>query len=332
MVANEMAVYATRSRSQLSQQGSVTNMQAVRIHNTGGTDVLSLEDSPRPEVGDGQILIKVHAASVNPVDYKIRSGSFKSGKTELPLTLGRDVSGVVQETARGVEDVSEGDEVYAMLGAHGGGYAEFALADEDEVAPKPRSLDHVHAAAVPLAALTAWQGLFDHGGLISGERVLIHGAGGGVGHFAAQFARIKGADVTVTVAPEDFDFMSDLGIEKIIDFRAGSFEDSTKGIDLVLDLVAGEAQEHSWSVLKRGGRLVSALGEPPLEKAEAHGVVGKGFFAKPDARQLREIGSMIDAGDIKVRVTRTLPLSEVREAHEQLESEHSQGKTVLTVA
>lgn len=307
-------------------------MHAVRIHTTGSTDVLAFEEAPRPEPGDDEILIRVHAASVNPVDYKIRSGKFRSGKVQFPLILGRDVSGVVDKAGADVRDFKPGDEVFAYLGSHSGGYAQFAIATIQEAAPKPHTLDHVHAAAVPLAALTAWQGLIDHGGLEAGQRVLIHGAGGGVGHFAVQFAKLCGAEVIATAATEDLDLVRELGADEVIDYRVTPFQDRVSNVDLILDLVAGETQQRSWSVLREGGTLVSSVGEPSAEQARARHATGKVFMAEPNAAQLREIGSLIDDGRVRVVVSRTMPLAEAREAHEQMETAHNQGKTVLSVA
>jgi NADPH:quinone reductase-like Zn-dependent oxidoreductase len=306
-------------------------MKAVRIHSVGDPNVLTLEEVPRPVQADEEVLIKVQAASVNPVDYKIRSGKYKKSEIHLPLTLGRDVAGVVAEVGRGVSNVKTGDEVYAFLGRKSGGYAEYAVAEKNEVAPKPRSLDYVQAAAVPLAAETAWQALFDHGHLKSGERVLIHGAAGGVGHFAVQFAKARGAIVLATAGTDDLEFVHSLGADEVIDYKKERFEDRARDIDLVIDLVAGETQKRSWAVLKDGGRLVSTLGPPSAEEAAAHHAEATAFMAEPKSDQLAEIAKLIDNGKVKVFVQRTLPLSEARQAHEQLENEHSQGKVVLTL-
>ncbi len=306
-------------------------MKASRIHSFGSSDVLTLEETPRPEPADGQVLIKVYAAGVNPVDWKIRSGTFKKADIHLPLTLGRDVSGVIEAVGRGVAGFKPGDEVYAFLGSHSGGYAEYALAEEREVAPKPASLDHVHAAAVPLAATTAWQALFDHGNLQPGQRVLIHGAAGGVGHYALQFAKAKGATVLVTGRSEDFDLLRSLGADEVIDYRRARFEDRARDVDLVLDLVGGETQERSWDCLKDGGTLISTLEQPSLEKAEAHHAKAEAFVAQPKAEQLREITDLIEQGKVKVVIEETFPLEEAKQAHDAIERRHTQGKIVLTV-
>jgi NADPH:quinone reductase-like Zn-dependent oxidoreductase len=306
-------------------------MKAIRIHSLGDPDVLKLEDTPRPEPGDNEILIHVKAASVNPVDYKIRSGEFKKGEIKLPTTLGRDVAGVVESVGRNVRNVKPGQEVYAFLGAKSGGYAEYAIAEQNEVSPKPDRLDFVEAAAVPLAAETAWQALFDHGELKQGERVLIHGAGGGVGHFAVQFAKAKGATVIATASKEDVNFVSELGADRVIDHKAEDFEKTVREVDLVIDLIGGETQKKSWTVLKDGGRMVSVLEQPSKEEAERKHAKAVVFMAQPKAEQLEEIGELISDNKVTVAVSKVLPLEEAKEAHERLEHEHSQGKLVLTV-
>lgn len=306
-------------------------MKAVRIHSFGGPEVLEVEDVAPPQPADGEVVIRVRAASVNPVDYKIRSGGYRGGKTELPVTLGRDVAGIVESVGPGVDGTHVGDEVYAFLGSHSGGYAELAVAKASETAPKPGSLDHVHAAAVPLAATTAWQALFDHGHLKRGERVLIHGAGGGVGLFAVQFAKAHGATVHVTAAPEDVELLKRLGADAVIDYKRERFEDRVRDVDLVIDLVGGETQDRSWSVLKVGGRMVSTLQEPRKEKAAEKHAQTASFMAVPRREQLVEIGKMIEDGRVKVIVEKTFPLEEVRIAHDRIEKQHSRGKVVLEV-
>jgi NADPH:quinone reductase-like Zn-dependent oxidoreductase len=306
-------------------------MKAIRIHSFGDPDVLTLEDMPRPTPADGEVLIRVKAASVNPVDYKIRSGHYKKRDIQLPTTLGRDVAGIIEAEGRGVAGFKPGDEVYAFLGSESGGYAEYAIAKENEVAPKPERLDFVGAAAVPLAAETAWQALFDHGGLQAGERVLIHGAAGGVGHFAVQFARAKGATVIATASGKDLMLVQELGADEAIDYHAQRFEEVVRDIDLVIDLVGGETQKKSWQVLKDGGRMVSTLEQPSKEEAARHHAQAKVFMAEPRAEQLREIAQLIDDQKVSVVVAGTLPLAAAKAAHERLEHEHFPGKLVLTV-
>jgi NADPH:quinone reductase-like Zn-dependent oxidoreductase len=306
-------------------------MKAVRLHSFGGSEVLTIEDVDRPEPGSDEVLIRVRAASINPVDYKMRSGAYRRAELHPPLTLGRDVAGVVERIGPAVRHVRAGDEVYAMLGAHSGGYAEYAVARAGEVAPKPATLDYPHAAAVPLAALTAWQGLFDHGRLQRGERVLIHGAAGGVGHFAVQFARHRGAHVIATARAEDAALLRELGADEVIDYRSEDFTTRVRDIDLVLDLVAGETQQRSWSVLKDGGRIISTLQPPSADEAASHHAHAANYLAKPNHEQLAEIARLIDHGRVTVVLDRTLPLADARAAHDHLEHDHVRGKVVLTV-
>lgn len=307
-------------------------MKAILIRSFGGSDVLESADVPRPEVADGEVLVRVRAAGVNPVDTKVRSGSFAKSGTRLPAVLGRDVAGRVEAVGRGVTGTKVGDEVYAFLGSHSGGYAEFALAKESELAAKPVSLDFEHAAAVPLAATTAWQALFDHGRLQRGQRVLIHGASGGVGHFAVQFAKARGATVIVTARGEDASFLRQLGADEVIDYENERFEERARDIDLVIDLIAGETQERSWNVLKDGGAIVSTLQQPAKDKAAAHKARGEVFMAEPRHDQLVEIGRLIDEGKVHVTIQHAFPLRDARKAHDSIEHEHTRGKVVLKVA
>lgn len=203
---------------------------------------------------------------------------------KLPAIPGRDVSGTVEAQGHGFTRYQPGDEVYAFLSAHAWGYADFAVAAQDEAAFKPTTLDHVHAAAVPLAAVTAWQALFDHGHLQPGQRVLIHGAAGRVGHFAVQFAKAKGATVIATAGPHDLAFLKDLGADQVIDYTQAPFEDQTTDIDLVIDLIAGETQERSWKVPKHGGAIISTLQQLSTEKAAQYGARAEVFHGQPDPR------------------------------------------------
>lgn len=294
---------------------------------------MTIEVLPVPQPQDDELLLRVCAASVNPVDYKTRAGQYpRVAESQLPVTLGRDVSGMVESCGAGVDRFKPGDAVYALLTPDHGGFADYVTAKASIVAPKPDMLSHVQAAAVPLAALTAWQGLFDHGGLEEGQRVLIHGGGGGVGHFAVQFAVARGAHVITTVSSADVDFAREMGAEQVIDYKAERFDEQVRDVDLVLDLVAGETRERSWAVLKRGGRLVSALGEPSQEQAEQHGVRGIGYLAEPNGAELAAISDLIAAGKVHPRVQATFPFAQAREAEQRQENEHVQGKIVLKIA
>lgn len=305
-------------------------MKAVRMYEFGGPEVMKIEDLAIPAPGPGEVLIKVEAASVNPIDYKIRSGHFKPEGLQVPMTLGRDVSGVVMQAGRGAP-FNAGDAVYALLDRDHGSYAEFVVAKADQVVRKPEKLDFIHAAAVPLAAITAWQGLFDHGQLKPGERVLIHGASGGVGHFAVQFAKDRGAHVIATARGEDADLLRKWGADEVIDYKNERFEDRARDIDLVLDLVAGETQERSWQCLKPGGRLVSTLQPPSKAQAAQHHASGEVFMAQPNHDELARIGRLIDDGKVSVFIQHTYPMTEVRQAHQHMEREHVRGKVVLAI-
>lgn len=307
----------------------MATMKAVRVHRFGGPEVLSLDDVPMPQPHDDEVTLKVCAASVNPVDYKTREGSVGG---DLPVTLGRDVSGVVELCGTRAHTLKKGDPMFAMLGNDRGGNAEYVVVKATEAAAKPERLSHVEAAAVPLAGVTAWQGLFEHGDLKSGQRVLIHGGAGGVGHLAIQFAKAAGAFVVTTVAAEDFDIVRELGADQAVDYKNQRFEDEVEDIDMVFDLVAGDTQDRSWSVLKPGGVLVSTVSEPSAEQARLHQARGVSYLAEPNAAQLAMISRLIDAGKATPFVQATYPLEEVAEAEERLESEHTRGKIVLQVA
>jgi NADPH:quinone reductase-like Zn-dependent oxidoreductase len=306
-------------------------MKAVRIHRFGGPEVLDLEDVPPPHPGGNEVVVEVRAASVNPVDYKIRAGGYPMVKRDnLPVTMGRDVAGVVIDGQAG--GFKPGDEVFALVSVEHGGYAERTLVAVGELAAKPRAIDFVQAAAVPLAGLTAWQGLFEHGGLQAGQRVLIHGAAGGVGHMALQFAREAGAELVVTVSAKDADFVRQLGAQQVIDYKAQRFENEVRDVDVVLDLIAGETQERSWAVLKPGGIIVSTLKKPDQEKARQHNARGTNFMVHPDGQQLAEIARLIDAGKVRPTITAVMPLNQAAQAQRTLEQEHPRGKVVLKLA
>lgn len=308
----------------------MTTMKAVRIRSFGGPEVLELAEIEKPKPKDDEVLIKVRAASVNPVDYKIRSGAYsRVQQDQLPKVLGRDVAGEIERCGRAVSNFTEGDTVYAMLDGGPGGYAEYVTLGADLVAPKPGQLDYRAAAAIPLAGLTAWQGLFDHGHLQAGQRVLIHGGAGGVGHLAVQFAKAKGATVAATVATEDVEFVRHLGADQVIDYKRERFEDKVREVDLVLDLIAGDTQERSWAVLKQGGTMISSLAPPSEDKArERHARAGN-FIAHPDRGELIEIGRLVDEGRVHPHVSAVFELKDASEAQAQLEGHHAQGKVVL---
>jgi NADPH:quinone reductase-like Zn-dependent oxidoreductase len=307
-------------------------MHAVRIEAFGGPEVVRWQEIPVPEPHEGEALLKVRAASVNPVDYKIRNGKYPAVQTDkLPYVLGRDACGTVEACGPGVTKFAKGDQLYAFVGIERGCYAEYVIVKESEASDKPASLDDVAAAAVPLAGTTAWQGLFRCGELKSGQRILIHGGSGGVGHFAIQFAKAKGAYVITTASEAGIDFVRQLGADQVIDYMKQRFEDAVRDVDVVFDLIGGETEDRSWRVLKRGGVLVSTLTPPSQEQASAHGVRATRFTAQPSSAELGEMASLIDAGKVKPMVTKTFALRDAASALQIVEAGHTQGKVVLTV-
>jgi NADPH:quinone reductase-like Zn-dependent oxidoreductase len=306
-------------------------MKAIRIHEYGGRETLHYEDAPIPEPKAGELLVRVKAAAVNPVDVWVREGRLKEllGH-ELPLVLGWDASGVIEAVGEGVSKFDVGDAVFARpRTARQGTYAEYAVIHEGEAAFKPQTLDHIRAAAVPLAALTAWQALFEAGKLSEGQTVLIHGAAGGVGHFAVQFAKRAGARVLATASAGNQEFVSLLGADKVIDYGATRFEEAADGVDVVLDAVGGETQERSFEVLRERGRLISIVSEPSQDLAESKNVHAQLLVARPDGELLARICKMLDRGEVSPTVEVVLPLAEAQRAHELIESGHTRGKIVL---
>ncbi len=307
-------------------------MKAIRIHAYGGPDVLVYEDAPRPSIGDNEVLVKVHAASLNPVDRFTRAGYLQQMiNFPLPMVPGLDLSGVVEAIGSDVRSLAVGHAVYGYSSmARQGAYAEYAAVKETEVAPKPATVDHVHAAAVPLAALSAWQAL-DAASLGPGQTILIHGAGGGVGTFAVQFALERGARVLGTASGGKIELLRQMGVSEAIDYTTTRFEDVAHDVDVVMDNIGGEVTERSWGVLKPGGILVTPAGQPDPAVAAAHGVRGVALMTQPNAEQLAEIARLMDAGTVKSVVSEVFPLSEARRAHELLEGGHTRGKLVLRV-
>jgi NADPH:quinone reductase-like Zn-dependent oxidoreductase len=312
-------------------------MKAIRIHSYGGPKVLKYEDAPRPQPKAGEVLIRVHAAGVNPIDWKVREGEMKDfWPHTFPLILGWDLSGVVEELGPDPAAAGRfkiGDEVYGLPDpTRGGAYADYIVVRETELALKPDSLYHIRAAAVPLATLTAWQALFDTAQLQPGHRVLIHAGSGGVGHFAVRLAKWKDAHVFATASTKNQDLLRKLGVDEPIDYTKQRFENVARNIDIVLDTIGGETQERSWSVLKKGGNLVSLVQPPSEEKAKELGVRAAFVASHPNGEQLAEISKIIDSGKLAPIIDRILPLSEARRAHELSQSGHVRGKIVLRVS
>ena len=305
-------------------------MKAVRIHSFGGPEVLQFEETPRPEPGAHQVLIRVYAAGVNPVDWKIREG--KLGQIPLPTIMGSDFSGEIEALGPRVEEFRVGEMVFGSVADESGSYAQYALAPVSHIVEKPKQIDHTTAAAIPVPAMTAWQALFDEAQLSAGQRVLIHAASGGVGNFAVQFAKWKGAYVIGTASGSNEKLVRGLGVDEFIDYRKTKFEDAAKDVDVVFDTIGGETQERSWKVLKKGGVLVSIVQPPSEQSAQAHNV--RGVFMREDAsrtEELTQISKLIASGQVKVNVETILPLRDARKAQELSQTGHARGKIVLKV-
>jgi NADPH:quinone reductase-like Zn-dependent oxidoreductase len=311
-------------------------MKAVQVYNYGGPEMLHFEDAPRPTPGSGDLLIKVHAASVNAIDWKARAGYVKQVfPLPLPYIPGWDFSGSVETIGSGVTQFKKGDEVYGApegVRSGKGTYAEYVVVKETETTLKPKSIDHIHAAALPVVALTAWQALFDQADLSKGQKVLIHGAAGGVGSMAVQLAKWKGAHVIGTASKRNQGLLRELGVDEPIDYEKTRFEDVVHDVDVVLDTQGADIQNRSWKVLKKGGFLVSIVAPPSAEEAAKHSVRSTFSAAHPSSALLSEIAKLVDAGSLKPVVETVLPLSDARRAHELNETGHARGKTVLKVA
>jgi len=305
-------------------------MKVVQIHSFGGPEVLQFEDTPRPEPAARQVLVRVHAAGVNPVDWKIREG--KLGQIPFPSIMGSDFSGEVEALGPNVEEFRVGEQVFGSVADASGSYAQYALAPVSHIVEKPKQIDHVTAAAMPVPAMTAWQALFDEAKLEPGQKVLIHAASGAVGNFAVQFAKWKGAYVIGTASGSNADLVRNAGADEFIDYHKTRFEEAVRDVDVVFDTVGGETQERSWKVLKKGGMLVSIVQPPSEQSAKAHNV--RGVFMREDAtrtEELMQISKLITNGQIKVNVQTILPLSEARKAQDLSQSGHARGKIVLKV-
>jgi NADPH:quinone reductase-like Zn-dependent oxidoreductase len=335
-IAGELPLLAALAASPillgiLTAQSATPTMKAVVIHEYGGPEVLKYEDIPRPEPKDDQLLIRVIAAGVNPVDGMIRSGMF-NGNRAFPIILGGDVAGVVERVGSKITKFKVGDPVFAYVSLNNsGGYAQYALVTEREAAAKPKSLTYVEAAAVPVVAMTAWQALVDTAKLSAGQTVLIHGGSGGVGSFAIQIAKARGAKVIATASTANQDFLKQLGADVAIDYTKQKFEDIAKDVDVVLDSIGRDTLARSYAVVKKGGIIVSLVARPKESELNKHGIRGTALNAEPNSEELAEIGKLIDDKKIKVIVSQTFPLSEAMKAQEQVATGHTRGKIVLKV-
>ncbi|WP_234683791.1 NADP-dependent oxidoreductase [Bradyrhizobium monzae] len=308
-------------------------MMAWRVHEFGPPEIMKFERISRPEPGPGEVLVKVEAAGVGPWDGWIRAG--KSALPQpLPLTLGSDLSGEIVAAGPGVSEFRVREQIYGVTNPRFiGAYAEYAVASAGMVSTKPTSLTHVEAASLPVVAVTAWQALFDHAQLEAGQRVVIHGAAGNVGSYAVQLARQAGIQTIATVSTGDVAAVRNLGANTLIDYRTQRFEEEVGDADAVIDLVGGETQIRSFQVLRRGGKLISAVSNPDQQLAQRYGVGATFFLVNVTSQHLKEIARLVDGGRLRRHVGAVLPLADAREAHLMLERVRPQpkGKIVLAV-
>ena len=307
-------------------------MKAVQISKFGDQSVLELNDISIPTPAENEVLIKVKAAAVNPVDWKIREGYLQPMLNHsLPLTLGWDVAGEVVVAGTQVTNLKVGDAVYSRPNiAKNGSYAEYMTAVADEVAIKPTSLSWQEAAGVPLTSLTAWQSLYELTNVQANERVLIHAGSGAVGQFAIQLAKLRGAYVYTTTSAKNTDLVLGLGADQAIDYHQEDFSE-LKDLDVVFDTIGGETLANSWVTLKQGGRLVSIAANPSEDIAAKHGVSAFFCFVQPNSEQLNEITKLADAGRFKVNIDSEFPLDQVAQAHARSETGRAQGKIIINV-
>jgi NADPH:quinone reductase-like Zn-dependent oxidoreductase len=318
--------------SHAAPAAEIPMMKAVVAHEYGGPEVLKFEEVSRPEPKENEALVRVIASGVNPADPLTLSGKYaREFGTHLPLIPGYDIAGIVEKTGAKITKLKVGDAVYGYP-TFGGGWAEYVAVKEWEVAAKPASLSFVEAAAVPMGALTAWQALVDTAQVHAGQTILIHGGSGGVGSFAVQIAKARGARVIATASTANQDLLKQLGADVAVDYTKTRFEEVAKDVDAVLDPVGKETLARSYGVVKKGGIVMSLVARPDPAELGNRGIRGAAIFAHPDAGNLTEIARLIDTGKIKPVVTQVLPLSEAIAAQRQAATHHTRGKVVLRVA
>jgi NADPH:quinone reductase-like Zn-dependent oxidoreductase len=325
---------AFAATSSMAAESPPSTMKAVVLRGYGGAEVSKLEGVPRPQPKDDEILIRVIAASVNPVDVAIRKGYLAELiGNKFPLVLGMDAAGVVEKTGAKITKFKKDDAVYAFFTlASEGGYAEYVIAKESETALKPKAITFAQAAAVPAAGSTAWLALVDTAKLSAGQTILIHGGSGGVGHFAIQIAKARGAKVIATASNANQEFLKQMGADVAIDYAKTKFEEIAKDVDVVLDTVGRDTLKRSYDVVKKGGIIVSIVDEPVQAELDARGIRGVTLRAAPEARVLEELDRLIDAKKITPVVSQTFPLSEFAKALDQIATRHTRGKIVLQIA
>lgn len=305
-------------------------MKAIRIHDYGDADVLRYEDAPQPEIGPDEVLIKIHAAGVNPVDWKIRSGAMRQARPlKFPAILGSDAAGTVERVGAVVSRFKPGDPVVARVD---GAYAEYAAVKTDAVGRAPKSIPLVQVAALPIAAGTAWTVLFEAADLKSTRKILVQGGAGGVGTFIIQMAKLAGLHVTATTSTANRALVESLGADRVIDYREEDFTTNVKEFDLVVDAVGGDTLKRSFGVVRPGGQLLSIVSPPDEALAKEHGIEARFVRSNITGTRLEEIGGLIDAGKLKVIIEKEFPLAEAKAAHVLSESGRARGKIVLRVA
>lgn len=315
-----------------SHAHAADTMKAIQYSEYGAPEVLHFVDVAKPVPGAGEVLVKVDAAGVNTIDWELRLREIPKFSPKLPAIPGFDLTGRVVALGEGVSGHPIGEQVYTMLPLDmPNAYAEYARVPVSALAPAPKQLDAVHAAAVPMAALTAYQAIFDAGGLKKGQTILIHGAAGGVAHMAVQLAKHAGARVIGTASASNLDFVRGLGADQVIDYKAQKFEDVVHDVDLVFDTVGDDTLERSYQVLRKGGRLVTIAGRVKPDVAEKYGVRATGVIVHPDPKQLADVAQLLDDGAIRVEIDSVYPLADAAKAHAKSETRHLHGRLVLTV-
>lgn len=313
---------------QYTKEGQI--MKAIRIHQYGHADQMALERVQRPKAGKGQVLVKIHDAGVNPVDWKIREGYMKDIRpTSFPYTMGQDFAGEVEAVGAGISGFKKGDKVFGFAQ---GSYAEYAVASPDGLAHIPLMVNYEQAASLPTAGLTAWQLVTDVAKVARGQSVLILGAGGGVGMFTVQFAKRAAARVIATASREDFSFLKELGAEQIIDYKTERFEDIVKDVDVVIDLVGGETLRRAYTTVKPNGLIVTTVGPANEAEARQHNARVMQFVMQRNADELAQLGNLMNGGEVTSRISKVVPLADARAAEDISQLGHPHGKVILRVA
>lgn len=311
-------------------------MKAVQINSYGGIEVLEINDNaPLPQASKDQVLVEVHAASINPIDWKIRAGYLKEmAPLSFPATLGGDFAGVITEVGQNVTDFKEGDEVYGsaiLLNGGSGSFAQFLVSNTTSLAHKPESIDFIQAAALPLTGSSVVQALEEHIKLGKAQKILITGGAGGIGHIAIQLAHSLGSYVATTLSSKDVEFAKTLGADEVIDYKTQNFETILKDYDAVFDTIGGGTLDKSFQVIKKGGVFVSMVGAPNPELAKKHAVTAIGQNTRTNTKHLNRLSELVTSGKIKAHIDKVFPLEQIKEAFTHLEEGHPRGKVILKV-